>query len=221
MLKKIYRIGASKQAIEKIFLVSQLSRDKLGAFAKETDGFSISTEPGSGTATISVASGLRWLGDFDSRQRLFDKFATVQSDLAALVSRSGGILHPAPISLGATSPSAQGQADAYRFLCADETEQAIFCQVLREAVPMFIVAFGRATITDTGLEGLHSSRILSGLVSAARNWPNTSRQHLNVMEEFYRVELGLAHWLISRLGRESTSAVRLSWKRQLLTAKLG
>lgn len=191
MLKKIYRIGASNQAIEKTFLVSQLSRDKLETFAKETDGFSISTEPGTGTATISVASGLRWLGDFDSRQRLFDKFAAVQSDLAALVKKSGGILHPTSISLGTASASTQGQADAYRFLCADETEQAIFCQVLREAVPMFIVAFGRAAISDAGLEGPHSSRILSGLVSAARNWPNTSREHLNRMEKFYRVELGL------------------------------
>ena len=192
MLTKFYRIGAAHQVIEKSYVVSGLSAGELERTFRVTHPglFSIATDDGN-PSQIRLASAPVWLGDFSARENLFSAMAAEQTLLQRSAESMGGRLLPGAFDLEGTSDPTLLVADVHRLFPDDEVEQSLYCQVLRENLPLLVAALGRALASPAGMEQVQSTRILNGAQFAAKNWPVTSARHLARAEQHFRQSQGM------------------------------
>lgn len=191
MLTKIFRIGAAEQSIEKVYLVSgRVEPNHLKKLAATWLNVKLEYDA-SNPQVLRICSGKRWLGDAAQRDVLFGELAAAQRSLLECVHRHGGALAPAAFQLEYDPAVNQLCADRHIIHQTDDIEQRLYCELLRDKLPLLIAALGRALVRDHGVDALQSTRIMDGQTTPALRWPSTSQAHLGRIEADLQTSVGI------------------------------
>lgn len=195
MLTQLYRFGPSRQQILKGFVV-------VGPQPKRALQQALATLPGAqvdiridprASHCVWVDTGMTWLHTPRARRACFSQMARRVQELARHVQQAGGQLLP---SAARPSPNERWKdlvcGDEHVLETIDDNEKEVYCNLIREYLPLLIALTGR---TGAGPEGIepHASRRLSdsGQHLAARYFASVSPRHLDRVLQCLRRDEGV------------------------------
>jgi hypothetical protein len=195
VLTQLYRFGPSRQQVLKGFVVvapqpNQVIERALATLPGARADIRIDSRE---THCVWVDTGMTWLHTVRARRECFSQLARRVQELATHVQQAGGQLLPSATRLTPTEGWKQLVCgDQHVLETIDDNEKEVFCNLIREYLPLLIALTGR---TGAGPEGIepHASRRLSdsGQHLAARYFASVSPRHLSRVLQCLRRDEGV------------------------------
>ncbi|HEX7676859.1 MAG TPA: hypothetical protein VF713_01960 [Thermoanaerobaculia bacterium] len=195
MLTQIYRFGPSRQQILKGFVVfaPEPKRVLLQALATLPGAQADIRINARESHCVWVDTGMTWLHTAHARRACLSQLARRVQELARHVQEAGGQLLPSAIR---PTPNERWKqlvcGDQHILETIDDNEKEVYCNLIREYLPLLIALTGR---TGAGPEGIepHASRRLSdsGQHLAARYFASVSPRHLDRVLQCLRRDEGV------------------------------
>jgi hypothetical protein len=195
VLTKLYRFGPSRQQILKGFVVVAPQPKQVLERVRTMlpgAGADIRVDPRD-PHCVWVDTGMIWLHTARARRECFSRLARRVQELATHVQQAGGQLLPSATRL---TPNERWKqfvcGDQHILETIDDNEKEVYCNLIRQHLPLLIALTGR---TGAGPEGIepHASRRLSesGQHLAARYFASVSPRHLDRVLQCLRRDEGV------------------------------
>jgi hypothetical protein len=196
VLTHVYRYGPSRQRILKGFVVSGEQPLAIASRVVKqwpaASTFNLVTDsrfPNS----IWIDTGFVWLHTTQARSTLFRGLAEASRTLAESVSKAGGKLLPNAVRTSASEPWTKYLCSDRHFIeTIDDSEKEVYCNFLRQQLPVLIALTARAGVSAQGVEPVASRHLAdSSHHLAARYLASVSPQHLARVVQCLRRDQGV------------------------------
>lgn len=225
MLTRLYRYGATRQAVLKGFIVAGENPAAIIRESSSVSPFQIgnsvfairafSRYPGA----IWLDGGAKWLHSRQARDEFWREFAVAVTHLADKIKRAGGILLP-----NAVRPSHNRSwrdylcNDVHIFQTTDEQETAVFCNLLRNYLPSLIALTANSGITANQVHKTGSRRLSESVQEyAPHHLISAAAPYLKRVGECLRRDHGIqnfdswdVHPLINQNGAATAVVLRFT-----------
>lgn len=196
-LIQVYRIGPTKQSIQKGFIVngSNIRNDLLRLSRTPSPGLGRIRLDSKRENVLWIDTGMVWLHTARSREEQFRLLSEAIQEIAYAINRSGGTLMPAAVR---TTPETSWDnslcGDRHFLEINDAVEKEVTCNLIRIHVPAIIAYSGRAGLDQNGLEGVGSRRLYNSQEHyAMRYLASLTPAHLKRVTQCLRRDDGVSN----------------------------